>query len=110
MNDNYDHLLESEREGVLLVNRIGVDRANELIEKIGNHVKKRALKFNSERVYFDFAFTEIGVAHNRELEVMHKLKIGVGLVCDYFTPYASKQRILKRIEKRNAERLVKSQR
>lgn len=107
MSHVYAHLLTSERESALLVEQLGIPAASRLLEKIGNHVNQRAEKYNRQRSYFDYVFTAIGVAHQRELNLMHKLKIGLSLVDTENTPVAAHQRVLNHIAERNARRAMK---
>lgn len=89
----YSHLLNSEQEAALFVDRIGRDRANELLKKVGDHMNNRAKKFNNERVYYDYAFDAYSVAHQREINLLHMLKMGLTLT----TPVETKEMIRERI-------------
>lgn len=62
----------------------------------GHHMKKRANKFNSERVYFDYAFDAYGVAHQREINLLHKLKMGIVLTQPVVTSEMIRERIIAR--------------
>lgn len=100
----YGDLLPSEHMAAKLVESIGIARASFLIEAVGNHMQKRADKYNAARTHFDYAYDSIGVAHNRELKVLHILKIGV-TVCDtHSTPYAARERLQARVAERRARR------
>ncbi|EJL6679596.1 hypothetical protein NMS42_002271 [Vibrio cholerae] len=99
-------LLPSEREAALFVCKIGIDRARELIDKITRRITRRYeacwqannhLPINREWI----RQTPL------EVELMHRLKIGICIVDRSNSPWAAHQRILARIAERNAKRLAK---
>ncbi|MBO1897767.1 hypothetical protein HNW13_018675 [Shewanella sp. BF02_Schw] len=100
----FNHLLTSEKTAALLVQRLGLDKAHKLLVKVGGHMQKRADKFNNERTWFDFTFQPMGVAHKRELQLVHMLKLGIIFNDTFNTPYAAKQRNLARRAKQRADR------
>lgn len=93
-------LFPSEASMVFFVNKIGLDRARKLSLMVNNRMKRRSDLYNSERVYFDYVFTPIGVAKPWELELRHTLSFGICVLDDYNTPYNAHKRILKRIQAR----------
>ena len=99
------NLLPSEQESVELVNRIGRSRAERILNSISRRFERRyqsacdtnMVPINPEWIY----------KTKLEVELTFKLKMGLALTDDYFTPAAAKARILKRIEERNLARAKK---
>lgn len=105
--DDFD-LLPSERVIAQEIQTIGVDRARKVLEKLRNSLNRRAAKWNSERVYKDFAFDAFYVAKEWELDLLHRLKMGVSILDSSNTPYAAHQRILQRIKDRDEKRAARN--
>lgn len=97
----YD-LLDSEYESLVFVHKIGLERAERLLTLVGDRMQRRATRYNSKRVYFDYAYDAFSVAKDWETTLLHKLKIGIGLLDDSNSPYKARQRILERRAKQKA--------
>ncbi|MEI8659392.1 hypothetical protein [Vibrio sp. Hal054] len=95
-------LLPSEQQAYDFVKRIGLERAQRILASICRRFDRR----------YDKACDSNLVPINREwirrteleVELTHRLKIGMTLVDDSNTPEAAHQRILERIEARKARR------
>lgn len=98
-------LLKAEQEALEFVQHYGIERCNRVLDAI-------CLRFDRR---FNLAVKLANVPINREwvmktpfeVELTHRLKIGIGLADDYFTPEAARQRILKRIAARKLRRQQK---
>lgn len=94
-------LLPAEQAASDFVSKIGLPRAYQLINKLAKRFDRRYDRACKA------AFTPINREWIRqtpfELELMHRLQIGVRINDDYFTPHAAKERILKRIAARKAK-------
>lgn len=98
-------ILASEQKAADLVNRIGLARANRILDAIIRRFNRRYQK----------ACDAGGVPVNPEWirrtplerELEYQLKIGTSLVDDYFTPEAARARILARIAQRKAQQKAK---
>lgn len=97
-------LLPSEREMAKQVQALGLDRAYRVLERISQRLRKRAKKWNDERVYTDFAFDSYYVAKDWELDLLNRLKMGIRILDDSNTPAAARQRILARLKERQGKR------
>lgn len=94
--------LPSEQCAYDYVSMIGLERATRVLEALGRRFDRRfhaacdanMVPINPEWIY----------RTPFEVELMHRLKIGMALVDTYNTPSAAHQRIVKRIVKRIAER------
>ena len=97
-------LLPSEHRAAEFVREIGVDRAGRILDAICRRFDRRFKKA------CDISPTPINREWVRqthlEIELTHKLKMGLMLVDEYFTPVAAHARILARISARNANRNV----
>ncbi|EOW9160953.1 hypothetical protein [Vibrio cholerae] len=99
-------LSPSEREAALFVCKIGIDRARELIDKITRRIDRRldaCWKANNHLPINREWIRQTPL----EVELMHRLKIGICIVDQSNSPWAAHQRILARIAERNAKRLAK---
>lgn len=100
-------LLPSEQEASDFVSRIGLDRAYRLLEKLTRRFDRRYARACAE------SFAPINREWVRstpfELELSHRLKIGIALNDDYFTPHAAHQRIIaRRLAQKEARKLKAS--
>lgn len=100
-------LLPNEQMASDLVERIGLDRAYRLLDKITNRFDRRY-----KRVC-DASFNPIDRGAVRvtpiELELTFILKLGIGINDTYNTPAAAAARVKARLEERKAKRLAKRQ-
>ncbi|ELO1828395.1 hypothetical protein QXB71_003651 [Vibrio cholerae] len=99
-------LLPSEREAALFVCKIGIDRARKIVDKIKRRIDRRldaCWKANNHLPINREWIRQTPL----EVELMHRLKIGICIVDQSNSPWAAHQRILARIAERNAKRLAK---
>lgn len=99
-------LLPSEKEASEFVENIGLERAYRILEKLSKRFDRRYIKACNA------AFSPINREWVRrtelELNLSHKLRIGITINDVSNTPAKAKERILARIQARNAKRMAKN--
>lgn len=95
-------LLPSEQQAAAFVRSIGIDRAERILSAIARRFDRRYAKACTE----SFAPINREWVKQTELEVelTHRIKLGLMLVDDYHTPKAAHARILKRLADRNTSK------
>lgn len=99
-------LMPSEQMAVDFVSKIGIERAQRILDAICRRFNRRYQKACDEN-----PLVPINPEWVRntplELDLTHRIKMGLTILDDYNTPYAAHQRILARIAKRNADRAAR---
>lgn len=93
-----------EQEAADFVRRIGLERAYRILDKLTQRFDRRYARACAE------CFAPINREWIRstplELDLSHRIKIGISIVDDYFTPYAAHQRIIaRRLAQKEARKL-----
>ncbi|MGR5368484.1 hypothetical protein [Photobacterium damselae] len=99
-----DDLLPCEQEAADFVRRIGLERAYRLLNKLTQRFDRRYARACAK------CFAPINRDWVRstplELELSHRIKIGISIVDDFFSPYAAHQRIIaRRLAQKEARKL-----
>lgn len=96
-------LLKNEQEALDFVESIGQSRAHKLLTLITNRISRRIKKANEGCCGLVITESSVRTA-NWEVELIHKLKMGLCLADDSNTMSAAKARNVKRIAERRAKR------
>ena len=95
-------LLDSEQEAKDFVIKIGAQRASRILSAIGRRFDRRynnACNASNSPVNPEWIYrTEL------EVNLTYKIKMGLQLTDDYNTPQAAKERTVKRLADRKAQR------
>lgn len=94
-------LLKNEQAAKELVNRIGVMRANKIINAIGDRIERRIKLANLDAIGWQLDNSSIRKTP-AEVDLMAMLKLGCMLLDTRYDTDAAHQRILARIAKRKA--------
>jgi hypothetical protein len=100
-------LLASEEKAKAFVEKYTVERCERVLNAIGRRFDRR----------YELACEQAAIPLNREwirktdleVDLMHRLKIGLTLLDDYSTPMAARLRQLKRISEKGGERGERAQ-
>ena len=99
-------LMPSEQMAADFVSKIGIERAQRILDAICRRFDRRYQKACDKN-----PLVPINPEWVRntplELDLTHRIKMGLTILDDYNTPYAAHQRILTRIAKRNADRAAR---
>lgn len=100
-------LLSKEAEASIFVANIGLTRAHRVLDAVFRRFDRR-VKRACEGSLIPISRKSV-YQTDLEIDLIHKLKLGIMLNDNSNTPYAAHQRILARIAERNARRANRSE-